>query len=139
MFYGVLNEVAKIINGTSKYTGYPLTNKSISGMNIAIGSENQDTINLSLQHLEQDIKAINLKELIANDEKKNGKLDNKYKLYEIVYHYQKYNDKYSPTGKADMFGEFEFCYETKDNSLPPIAITALVYNGKVVKQGSHNI
>ena len=31
-----LNEVAKIINGTSKETGYPLTNIKLAGINVAI-------------------------------------------------------------------------------------------------------
>ena len=34
--FEALNEVAKIINGTSKETGYPLTNIKLAGTNVAV-------------------------------------------------------------------------------------------------------
>ena len=58
-----LNEVAKIINGTSKETGYPLTNIKLAGTNVAIYVKGNNTPS------EEDLK----------------KLDNDYNIIKSKY------------------------------------------------------
>ena len=57
-------------------------------------------------------------------------------LYEITYDYHKIVDKYSPTGKTDYFGQFEFCFEGKTTEVKKIceasSMSLYINKGKVV-------
>lgn len=65
------------------------------------------------------------------------------KLYEITYHYHKICDEYSPTGKEDYFGEFEFCFESGndyvDDMLEAVAMQVYIYNNNVIKVSGYDI
>ena len=65
------------------------------------------------------------------------------KLYEISYHYGKICEQYSPTGKEDMFGQFELCFESGNeytaDILEAVAMQVYLLNGEVVKVSGFDI
>lgn len=65
------------------------------------------------------------------------------KLYEVTYNYMKISAKYSPTGKDDYFGYFEFCFESGDDytsdMLEAVSMEVYIYNDKIVKVNGYDI
>ena len=65
------------------------------------------------------------------------------KLYEISYHYDKIGSQYSPTGKEDYFGQFEFCFESGSeytaNLLEVAAMEVWVNDNKIVHVSGYDI
>lgn len=65
------------------------------------------------------------------------------KLYEILYNYGKIIAKYSPTGEENMFGQFEFSFESASeytaDMLEAVAMQVYILNGEIVKVGGYDI
>lgn len=64
-------------------------------------------------------------------------------LFSISYHYGRIIEKYSPTGKDDYFGQFEFdfesCGEYTEDMLEAAAMQVYVRDGAVVKVSGYDI
>ena len=65
------------------------------------------------------------------------------KLFKIEYYYGKIIDKYSPTGKTDYFGQFDFCFEScseyTDDILEAVAMQVIVLNNEIVQINEYDI
>ena len=65
------------------------------------------------------------------------------KLYSISYNYGRIVDEYSPTGKENYFGQFEFSFESSNDytsdMLEAVAMEVYVLDGKVVKVSGYEI
>ncbi len=65
------------------------------------------------------------------------------KLYEVNYNYEKICDKYSPTGKEDYFGKFEFCFESgndyTNDILEAVAMQVYINDNKIIKVSGYDI
>ncbi len=61
----------------------------------------------------------------------------------VSYHYGRIIEKYSPTGRDDYFGQFEFdfesCGEYTEDMLEATAMEVYVKDGAVVKIGGYDI
>ena len=64
-------------------------------------------------------------------------------LTEILYSYGRIIAKYSPTGKDDFFGKFEFLFDSgsayTDNMLEAVAMTVFVNDGEIVKVSGYDV
>lgn len=64
-------------------------------------------------------------------------------LTEILYHYGRIVAKYSPTGRDDHFGQFEFMFDSgsayTEDILEAVAMQVYVNGGKVVKVGGYDV
>ncbi len=128
-----------------------------NGVNITINPNIGCGLEESKKHLEVDynvlvrvgIENAILKEFIpwlkGNDylDRDNQKILEGLKLYELTYDYRRICAKYSPTGKDDYFGHFEFCFEsgndyTKD-MLEAVSMEVLIKDGKIVKVSGYDI
>ena len=76
-------------------------------------------------------------------DKDHNKVFDGLKLYSISYHYGKIIDKYSPTGKEDYFGEFQFCFESgseyTNDIFESVMMEVYVIDGKIIKVSGYEI
>lgn len=65
------------------------------------------------------------------------------RLTEIMYYYGRIIAKYSPTGKEDWFGQFEFqfdsCSAYTEDMLEAVAMQVYVKDGKIVKVSGYDV
>lgn len=65
------------------------------------------------------------------------------KLYSITYDYEKIIEEYSPTGKENYFGQFEFCFESMNeytsDMLEAVSMQIYILDGKIVKVSGYDI
>lgn len=64
-------------------------------------------------------------------------------LYEITYNYGRIVAKYSPTGKDQFFGQFEFCFDSASDytadMLEAVAMEVFVLDGEIVKVSGYDV
>lgn len=144
--YGNLLESVKMTDKLNE-TGYKVCNKKIDGIPIGIAEEGNIETEI-LDNLGKDLPIINqrLKYHIINDfipwlKGNNNTMDDKtimkqIKLVTVDYSYHRYIEKYSPTGKTDKFGSFDFVFEAKEKGNEvykelmnqPAGMKIIVYN-----------
>ena len=145
-----LNEAAKIINGTSKETGYPLTNIKLAGINVAVYVKGDNTPSEEdLKKLDNDYNIIKSKynKLVFDKKQLLGDLDESEEeakkllsmsINEIKKQINLYEVVYFPYDNR-----FEFCFSVNRGSLlktysDTFAIN-LTINGKDIKVDSDEI
>ena len=137
----------------SEKSAVPKTNLNYNGIEINIAANREE----SLKHVKEDYEVLTnqgieklIKEYfipwLKTEDFKNLDDEEIYKglkLYSISYQYDKHNDKHSPTGKEDFFGEFEFDFESGNeytkNLLEASAFVLLVNNGQIFKGRNFDI
>ena len=148
--FEALNEVAKIINGTSKETGYPLTNIKLAGTNVAVYVKGNNTPSEEdLKKLDNDYNIIKSKynKLVFDKKQLLGNLDESEEeakkllsmsINEIKKQINLYEVVYFPYDNR-----FEFCFSVNRGSLLKTYSDAfainLTINGKDIKVDSDEI
>ncbi len=142
-----LKEAVKIVDKTSEYAGYKCTNKSIAGINISlydnkVSEEMLKTLNANYNVVNKEYKKyLNddfIKWLKPENYGANKDIVSKgLKITEIIYDFSHIIAKYSPTGKDDYFGRFDFMIEPTNSEAKKVfdVSTMELYckDGKIVK------
>lgn len=131
----------------------PKTNLKYNNIDILIGANKEE----SLKHIEKDYKVLSkegIEKLIKTNfipwlkgnefkELDDDEIYSGLKLTNISYHYHRIIDKYSPNGKDDFFGEFEFDFESGNeytkNLLQASAFVVLINNDKIYPGRNYDI
>ncbi len=128
----------------------PKTNLKYRDNEILISGNKED----SLKHIEEDYKVLEnegIEKLIKTNfiswlkgedfkELDDEMIFNSLRITSISYHYHRIVEKYSPTGKDDFFGEFEFDFESSNGytkDLLQASAFVLLINGDKVYQGTN--